>query len=219
MSRATNSETMVRAALAYAREGIPVFPCCEKKPLTPNGFYNATTDEEQIRNWWRINPDAQIGMPTGSRTHILSIDLDTPEAGRFLEELETQYGPLPETRHIETSPGRRQIHLRVPVGVLTKTVAGFHGVPGLDIRGDGGYAILPPSIHHKTGEPYRVLIDAPLAESPQWLLALVVKQTPMNNNGGRSTAGEAIPEGQRNTTLTSLAGSMRRAGFSEAAIV
>jgi len=213
----TTATTVVNAALTYAREGIPVFPCSEKKPLTPNGFYDATTNEEQIRNWWRINPDAQIGMPTGSKSHILSIDLDTPEAGKFLEELETQHGLLPGTRHIETSPGRRQIHMLVPDGVSTKTTAGFRGVPGFDVRGDGGYTILPPSIHHKTGKQYQILIDSPLAEAPHWLLVMVAKQKSTNDRD--RSAGEPIPEGQRNTTLTSLAGSMRRVGFSEAAIL
>lgn len=68
------TNVLLDAALQYAREGIPVFPCREKKPLTSNGFYSATTDEDQIRAWWKINPDAQIAMPTGARSHILTVD-------------------------------------------------------------------------------------------------------------------------------------------------
>ena len=50
----TSTPTMFEAALQYARSGIPVFPCnpLDKKPLTPNGFYDATTDEAQITAWW-----------------------------------------------------------------------------------------------------------------------------------------------------------------------
>src|ERR1700740_1929119 len=112
---------MMEAALGYACEGVPVFPCREKKPLTPKGFHDATTDETQIRNWWTATPDAQIGMPTGQASHILCLDLDSPSAAQHLEELEKQFGALPGTRHIQTSPGRRQIHFRIPDGETPKS--------------------------------------------------------------------------------------------------
>jgi len=50
-----NPPTVFEAALDYARCGIPVFPCnpIDKKPLTSNGFKNATRDEPQILGWWQ----------------------------------------------------------------------------------------------------------------------------------------------------------------------
>jgi hypothetical protein len=206
---------MLDAALDYARQGLPVFPCREKKPITPRGFLDASTDELQIQKWWTATPNAQIGMPTGRASHILSVDLDTPAAAQHLEELEAKFGELPRTRHIQTSPGRRQIHFRINDDVYAKSCTGFHGVNGFDVRGTGGYTILPPSRHHRSGRPYAILIDAPLADAPQWLLQQLAPplSTRVNGNGT-----EAIPEGQRNNKLTSLAGSMQRVGMSEFAI-
>jgi putative DNA primase/helicase len=207
---------MLEAALAYARAGTPVFPCREKKPITRKGFHDATTDESQIRNWWTAAPNAQVAAPTGTKSHLLSLDLDTPAAAKFLEELEAKHGSLPPTRHVATSPGRRQIHFSLPDGLPTKSVAGFGGVNGFDIRGDGGYVVLPPSLHHKSGKPYMVLIDEPLADAPQWLIRMLNEPAARARTNG---AGQTIPEGQRNSRLTSFAGAMRRAGMDEAAIL
>jgi hypothetical protein len=108
------SASMLEAALEYARNGIPVFPCREKKPLTPHGFKDASCDERQVQALWELFPDAQIAAPTGT---FLSLDLDTPAAALRLEQLEEEFGALPTTRHIRTSPGRRQIHFLIHGGL------------------------------------------------------------------------------------------------------
>ena len=84
---------------------------------------------------------------------------------------------------------------------------------GLDIRGDGGQIVSAPSFAHPGGRPYAWSVEhhpdeAPVAEAPAWLLALL--QTGSGN--GRGPAAEAPPllgDGQRNQTLTSLTGSIR----------
>jgi putative DNA primase/helicase len=212
------SASMLDAALGWAREGFPVFPCRKKEPLTNHGFKDATVDAAQIRDWWATWPDAQIAIPTGAPTHVLSIDLDNPGAAAFLEQLEAQHSHLPRTRHIRTRPGRRQIHLSMPDGVRTKCATAFRGVEGFDIRADGGYCVVPPSIHHESGKPYKVIIDAPLAEAPAWLIEVLNERPSQASRNGNEAAGKKIPEGQRNATLTSLAGTMRRRGMSEDAI-
>jgi hypothetical protein len=72
---------ILEAALSYAEEGIPVFPCnpYNKRPLTEHGFKGATTDPERIRPWWREHPQAMIGIPTGSASGVFVIDLDVDE--------------------------------------------------------------------------------------------------------------------------------------------
>jgi hypothetical protein len=69
---------MIDAALNYASLGLPVFPCncTDKSPLTGHGFYDATTDANQIKAWWLQFPDAMIGMPTGPASGIDVLDLD-----------------------------------------------------------------------------------------------------------------------------------------------
>ena len=70
---------LLAAALWYAEQGMPVFPCAVggKRPLTKHGLHDATTDLEQIRRWWTSVPQANIGLPTGHRYDV--IDIDPPD--------------------------------------------------------------------------------------------------------------------------------------------
>jgi len=97
-----------RKALAYARQGQPVFPCEPggKRPLgrfAPNGFKDATTDPDTIRRWWLETPDANIAVPTGLPTTATVLDVDIkPEQGirgdLAYEGLVALNGELPVTR-------------------------------------------------------------------------------------------------------------------------
>ena len=209
--------TMLKAALLYAARGHPVFPCGpQKKPLTKNGFKDATTDESQIRKWWAQWPDANIGHPTGS--HVV-LDVDGAEGEAALAALETKHGELPATLTARTGRGR---HLYFAAnGVRVRNSAGKLG-PHLDVRGEGGYVILPPSVH-QTGKLYewvdRHIEAAPL---PEWFAALLVESARSETEPPReasAVAGGRVREGQRNTHLTSLAGTMRRRGMSQDAIL
>ena len=76
--------TALDAALGYVRRGCPVFPCCwrgerRKQPLTEHGLHAATTDEAQIREWWRRWPDALIGIPTGRAIGAVVLDIDVKD--------------------------------------------------------------------------------------------------------------------------------------------
>ncbi|MEX1298644.1 MAG: bifunctional DNA primase/polymerase, partial [Desulfotignum sp.] len=66
------------AALFYAEKGLPVFPCnaSNKRPMTPNGFKDASTDPATIKIWWENNPDAAIGIPTGEISGLVVVDID-----------------------------------------------------------------------------------------------------------------------------------------------
>jgi len=105
--------------------------------------------------------------------------------------------------------------------VKSRTGAGAIA-PGVELKADGGYVVVAPSVH-PSGEPYRWIkpLDGRLPDPPGWLLELIRKDSSHTPGGGRKTgkpALEAIPKGQRNVTLTSLAGSMRRRGMSREAI-
>jgi hypothetical protein len=165
------------AALAYTRAGLPVFPCSpqDKKPLTRFGFKDATTQEKQIRTWWGRWPDAMIGSPTGAETGVFVLDVDWNERTDgfpALASLERQYGNLPETLRSVTPRGGSHYFFRWRDGI--KNTAGKLGL-GLDVRGNGGYVILPP-FRRDDGKSYEwaeTSAPAPV-EASQWLIDLLL---------------------------------------------
>jgi putative DNA primase/helicase len=198
---------MLDAALAYTRKGLRVFPCEKKVPLIPTGFKAASSDEKKIREWWGEWPGAQIALPTGRVNGLFVLDVDGP-AGAALAATWN----LPETFAVETQPGHQQLWFRQPDGVETKCSAGVLGEQ-LDTRGDGGYVIAPPSIHHETGLPYRIVKNLPRADPPSFLLE------PKKNGAQPSNGIDAIPKGKRHQTMLSIAGAMRARNLSGAMVL
>jgi hypothetical protein len=195
---------MLEMALSYANRGKAVFPLLprSKTPATPNGFKDATTNADAIRDWWHTAADYNIGLPTGAVNDLVVLDID-PRNGGTDEGLE-----LPETTIVETSGGGKHYYFRGSCRTA-------HGIrKGVDLQGAGGYVVAPPSLH-PGGEVYRFVSKTPPAAIPSWLTA---------PPGGRvavlaSAISAPITEGSRNATLASMAGSMRRRGFSPKAIL
>ena len=198
-------ETPIEWALRYAERSHPVLPLyemvaavdgtlhcacgeldCEnagKHPRTAHGFLDATTDSEQIRRWWTQWPQANIGLRTGAG--ILVLDVDTDKGGDdSLEMLERKYGKLPTTRQALTGSGGQHRWFRLPDGVQIGCCSDFEA--GLDIRADGGYAVVEPSIH-PTGNVYRWDgldgFDEPVADIPQWLLNILITRDSRHDGG------------------------------------
>jgi putative DNA primase/helicase len=192
--------SMLQAAGTYALEGLSIFPCEKKIPLTgPGGFKNATCNAIQIAKWWTEHPDAQIGLATGEINHLFVIDVDGPEGALAVEKLN-----LPDTFTVATRPGRFQYWFRHPDRARSKCTAGVLG-PQLDTRGDGGYVVAPPSIHHVTGQPYQIVKNLPWAPAPIELLE------PRKSSASQRSAtdSDAIPKGRRHQTMLSIAGALR----------
>jgi hypothetical protein len=181
-----------------------VFPCNGKKPYVEHGLRDATTDPATIETWWRRWPGANVAIRTGSVSGLLVVDADDLDS---LHELEREHGELPRTASVVTPRGGQHYWLRHPGGEIPSSAGKF--APGVDIRSDGGYVIAPPSPGYVVDE------EAPLADPPGWLLE---RLRGGHRNGSASKVGEAIPTGERNSTLASLAGSMRRRGMGEAEI-
>lgn len=137
------------AALAYAADGVAVFPLRPrgKQPLTAHGFHDATTGAAQVAAWWAATPDANIGLPTGLTFDVIDID------GRdgLLAMVADRHGLDVIARATTTRPAGH--HWYVPVaGHGNRTAL----IPGVDYRGTGGYVVAPPSIG-ATGRAYRWL--------------------------------------------------------------
>lgn len=149
--------SMYDAAIEYAKKGFAVFPLKyrDKVPLTRNGCKDATTDAAQIKAWWQKYPNANIGLATGSVSqNVFVIDLDIDEdrgidGYHSLEDWQREHGDFPETWTAIT--GRGGYHLYYRGNGKIKNRAGI--IDGVDIRGNGGYVVAPPSIH-KNGRRY-----------------------------------------------------------------
>lgn len=235
--------TLRDAALAYGKRGWSVLPLhgirsdgtctcskpdCKspgKHPRTPNGLNDASKDPQRVNAWWRRWPHANIGIRTGRESGLVVLDVDPRHGGdNTLQDLERARSPLPDTVEAITGGGGQHLFFQHP-GRQVRTSAGQPG-PGLDVRGDGGYVVAPPSMHLH-GRRYEWkdshhpdAVD--LAELPAWLSDRVRVPKARKDIGiktsGASRETEKIPEGVRNHTLASLAGSMRRGALSEPAI-
>lgn len=233
------------AAIGYAVErSWAVFPLKprDKTPMIgpsrpgahDGGFHLATRDTGQIDAWWLKWPSANIGLRCGEESGVFVLDLDGPGAEAALGELQGKHGALPETLQQRTGKGRHLLFRHV-AGVRNR--GGGYLVdgqrvqcPGFDVRGEGGYIVLPPSVH-PTGRVYEwTNPSAVIADAPLWLLESIVpppakavapaRAYKERFRGGRATAyGEkaldsacrriaTAPPGQQNTTLTGEAASI-----------
>jgi Bifunctional DNA primase/polymerase, N-terminal/AAA domain len=232
--------SMLDAALEYARHGDSIFQtypvirgrcacgvaACQspgKHPLgatAPHGLEDATTDEAMIRHWFSRFPTANIAMRTGVTRTVL--DVDPAHGGReSLAQLEARHGPLPITPKVHTGGGGEHYHFAHVPGL--RNSAGKIA-PGLDIRGEGGYVLVPPS-SHVSGGVYRDDADRALFETapslmPEWLVALAMGGSSTNGTAPRRTDDEwaemlrGAPEGQRREEALKIAGRLLGKGLS-----
>jgi hypothetical protein len=153
----------LQAAIELAKQGLPTFPCSgvHKRPTTPHGFYDASTDPAALHTLWRHFPGPLVGVRTGTVSAIAVLDLDRKhqEAADWWEANRPQ---LPITRTHRTRSGGLHLIFRHIDGVRCTT---GRLAPGVDTKGEGGCAIWWPA----SGLP--VLCDPEPAAWPNWLLA------------------------------------------------
>jgi putative DNA primase/helicase len=170
---------LLAAALDYAARGLPVFPLVPgtKRPLTKNGFKDATTDVTQIVKWWSDCPDANIGIPTGLITKRVVVDVDkkpwkNATGDQTLAALVEKFGPLPTTLSQTTWSGGTQYFFAYHAEGVNRA---HHYGEFIDSRTDGGYVAVPPSRVTEDGHEgeYKWNSDpftTPLADMPDWLV-------------------------------------------------
>jgi hypothetical protein len=185
---AHRSSRVGAAALRYAAHGWPMLalhtptpdgcscgqaacPKPGKHPRTRRGLRDATTDHAQIRAWWTRWPHANIAVTTG---RLVVVDIDGPAGRAALSALERAHAPLPVTLTATTGRGA---HLYFDAGQQRIASSAGRLGDGLDVRGHGGYAILPPSIH-ASGQRYRWTTRTRPAALPSWLTVLLSAAAP-----------------------------------------
>jgi putative DNA primase/helicase len=209
--------SLLEWALTYASAGYRVFPlhtmrnsrcscgglkACKsaKHPvaaLAPRGLLNATNDPDIITEWWSKMPDANIGIATGKASNLIVLDIDGPEGEALLAKYAREHGPLPPTATVKTSKGWH-IYFAYPKNVpRVKSVA--REKLKLDVRGDGGYVVAPPSIH-ESGHVYAfkgASLEKPV-ECPAWVVAYANR----NGDGDGNLKGVVIPRAASRNTST-----------------
>lgn len=165
--------SLLEVALDYAALGLAAFPLVarSKEPATRRGFYDATTNPATLRRWFGGACEYNIAIRTGMASGgVWVLDIDDDES---LRELEHAHGALPSTRNSQSSRG---LHFwwraTSPIQCSDSRVA-----RGIDVKGDGGYIVAPPSIH-PDGPIYRWVNDAPIGPAPSWLEELTRKRPP-----------------------------------------
>ena len=139
--------TMLNSALHYASMGWKVFPLAQGSKVPregSKGVHDATTDEQQINEWWSMEPSANIGIATGQESNLIVIDVDGDPGMQSMRQVVPQL-PKEHTRVIKTPNGYHLYYLYNP---SFHTGAGF--MTGLDVRSDGGYVVAPPSLVNDT---------------------------------------------------------------------
>jgi hypothetical protein len=184
---------VIRPALLYARMGWRVVPLhavregggctCGRSECTSPGKHprlvdwteEATDDPETIQGWrW---PTWNLGVVTGAGSGFIVLDVDGERGRASLGQLLQQHGPLPATTQAETGRGGTHYLLEHPGFRVSNSSSKL--APGLDVRGDGGQIVVPPS---RTTGAYRWVVPpweftpAPL---PEWLSAWFRRAPPV----------------------------------------
>ena len=214
----TNLET----ALNYAKRGWAVLPLhfptdrgcsCGRADCTSpakhpfhkfaqNGANSATINQQSISDWYGSVPTLNVGIACGVNSDLVVLDVDPKHGGKeSLKALREKYGSdFTKTLTVITGSGGGHFYFRAN-GKTIKNSAGRLG-SGLDVRGEGGYVVAPPSVH-MSGGIYRFHDEnAPLLEAPDWLVA---ESLTIGSDGAQAVEG-VIPQGMRHQSLVSLQG-------------
>ena len=206
-------DSLPEAALYYAERDFSVFPVRPrgKAPLIPkveggHGCKDATSDLRQVAELWKRYPNANIGMALGRASHdLIVLDIDGP-VGQ--DSIRSRKLHIPETVVARTGRGWHYFFVAPGIGCRTGMW------PNVDIKGGGGYVLVPPSIH-PDGPRYKWYEDRflkiPFAPAPEWLLA----EIEAGGKGPSRTPEEwvalvhdGVRVGKRNDVVTSFIGKL-----------
>jgi hypothetical protein len=189
-----------------------------KHPAIADWVHTCSRDTEQIYKWVKGKAESNIGIICGEKSGLFVLDIDGDSGMRTINDLEQEYEKLPETIEVVTGGGWRHLYFKYDdrVQEIKSTVRILEGV---DIRSNGSFVVAPPS-KHSSGGSYRFKEgcapgETEVADLPEWLLNILTQsKASINKTDAKSdTSKGIILEGKRNSSLTSMAGKLRRAGL------
>ncbi len=224
MPIASTDLLMRNAAAELVSWRCEVFPLSGKVPVTAHGFHDARCDGAPLEEWWPEGTRRGIGVRTGTMGRdgrvLFVIDIDPRDRGDYNWSDLVSGREVPDTAEVATGrgDGGRHLWFYAPFGwsAWPKTLAA-----GIDVKGAGGYVVVPPSLHPDTGDAYRwerTPPEAGVADAPQWLLD-AMERACRRPTTSATVIANAFITGERNNMLASLAGSMRRRGLVAAEIL
>lgn len=215
------TDTRSAALKLYDEQGWFVIPADPgaKKPyygFTYKDRYGDTLPSREDVSCWPEwgKAGVRLGARTGAVSGIIVVDVDSQAAHEFIKTKGHPIGPMVQSPR---EGGGLHLYFRHP-GFYVKSTVNLGGVDGLDIRGDYGIVVLPPSPDHKTGREYEWIIppeDVSVPECPSWLIEILKKQSEFKQPLDVPSIMAGVSEGQRDTELNRLAGKLRQMNLPE----
>ena len=199
--------------------------CLEKRPFKEFDFRKMNFNGEiQVLN---------AGIATGPASGVIVVDIDDPEGFQQWTKARHIDNPLPVTFTVKSGGKSDHFYYQYPIDGNEYKKRNIKGI--FDILGIGAQAIAPGSIHPKTGNQYSIKNQLPISEAPKWVLELLLKKDNIHEiqleqiqpqPAIQTTTQMALPtknsntifQGERNSKLASLAGTMREKGMSQESI-
>jgi len=210
--------TIYESATELHGHGLGVIPLAfkSKRPALSAWaeFQQRRADASELFQWFGNGQSANLGIVTGwvsgggDGHSLVVLDFDDPD--EYKRWAKTNLALVNSTWVAKTGGGGYHVFLRVPGAAKTTKM------PGGDVKGEGGYVVCPPSVH-PDGGGYTWASKTDQIATVDTLAGLIGLPAPERRPA--TAGGDSIPQGQRNSTLTKLAGTMRRGGMGEAAIL
>ncbi|MBJ6799327.1 DUF3987 domain-containing protein [Geomonas propionica] len=202
----TTMSRTLRTAQELVKRGISIIPLEPrgKKPrIRWTDFQSRLATQEELTHWFADGRN-NIGIVTGKISGLVVVDFDTNEAIEM-----AKIKNFPKTALVKTGRGYHA-YCRYREGV--RNFQKRDDLPGIDLRGDGGFVVAPPSIHASgavyTWVPNRSIGDLPLADLPGWIYA-----SKPADKAAITDLLKGVSEGGRNNAVTRVAGSVISKGY------
>lgn len=205
------ANSILAGALEWAADGVPVFPCApnSKRPMTENGFYDASTDPAVVRSMFeRHGEHCLIGARMGEASGLFACDFDIYKGGdagkaaqAFMDQLEAN-DMLPRSQRHATMSGGLHVIYESKYGYPNSKPS-----DGVEIKGEGGYIIVPPS------KGYSIEDDCGFTQAPKKLVDFLTRSRQQHTNKSVADHENAIISGRDfHDSITSIAAKLSRRG-------
>lgn len=202
---------MLNDALNYAQNHFKIFPLnvnSKSEQVLKSWKSEATNDLQQVQNWWNHNPSYNIGLKTGNG--LIVIDVDCKKGKNGMEQLKPFLATFPKTKVAKTCNDGYHFYYKVDREVRNSIAL----MEGIDVRGDGGYVLAPPSV--VDDKSYAWVNDLPIAEANDAVYDFLSKTKKDTTKSLDDCC--LIQEGKRNDYLFKMACYLQKKGFHDESI-